>query len=345
MLILAGVSRYLVEASHVPLRRVTDSAECQAVLRASAMGDKAARQVLACEALAAAVPHAKELAAGNEPCAVTFVVDCPRKVHRSAGCSVSVWSAPLPADHLWEVVLDRTEPLHSQLFVVGAGPEAVLRARHLGVGQAAALLTSLYGTYRWDPTDEKRGVRYDQSPALTPDRLAELLDALPPRTRGVCCLRRAMPLAFENSASPAETKLTVLLSTPMGLGGFGHKRPTVNDPMELSGDALTLIHGRASLRWDDCYQEDRLSLEYQGVADYGSEGALLADADKQLASAAMDIETWPVTKRTVQDFASVEAFSRTLTKRLGEQLPNPTAEERARQQELYRWLYRRPWVW
>lgn len=345
MLILAGVSRYMVQASRVELRRVDDAARCDEILAASRMGSAAAKKVLACPELASGVPHAQKLATAGQVLPVHFVVDGARKIHRSALASAQTWPWPMPGGNLWEVVLPDTDPLAGQLFVLGAAPEAVLRARTLTVGQTAALVTTLCGTYRWDPQDEKRGVRYDVVPALSKERLTELVDQLPLRPKAREDLEMATELAFEGCASPAEAKFTTFMSFPADVGGMSHKRPFVNDPLPLVGDALVLAGGRQSVRFDDHYRENTLALEYQGLADHDNDAALQADSAKQLAAGAHGIEVWPVTRQTVSTYERLRAFSSTLGRRLGESRVEVTPEQELLQRQLYVWLYRRPWVW
>jgi hypothetical protein len=128
--------------------------------------------------------------------------------------------------------------------------------------------------------------------------------------------RRAIAHVIEGSASPKETQLTMLLSMPRRLGGFGLPRPVLNAPIELSGAAAKIM-GRGSVRGDLLWEEKRLVVEYDSASWHASAPAIAMDANRRNALKDMGYDVITVTGAQIMSHGMMEQVAAVLERRLG----------------------------
>lgn len=97
--------------------------------------------------------------------------------------------------------------------------------------------------------------------------------------RGVKNATRAVRYVLNNSYSPMETALAMILCLPNKLGGFGLQSPNLNTKVKLSADARKIC-GQASYTLDLVWPDLKFCIEYQGK-DYHTDAA--KDERKRLA--------------------------------------------------------------
>ena len=77
-------------------------------------------------------------------------------------------------------------------------------------------------------------------PFLDMNTLVSFAGQLPPRTRGMVMLEKALRLVRHNSWSPRETSSFLMLTLPVKLGGYGLPKPVLNFPVPHSPQPLFL---------------------------------------------------------------------------------------------------------
>ncbi|MBQ6491954.1 MAG: hypothetical protein IJI88_06725 [Atopobiaceae bacterium] len=145
------------------------------------------------------------------------------------------------------------------------------RCRHLVA--VARVAMEFAGTYRLPAPHE--GTRYKQPRLSSIQAMLEFLDGGDARRLGVLAdvirARDALALAADNSASPMETVLFLLLTLPVEMGGFGLPRPVLNKTVGVDGkDGLT-----PDLLWEDA----GLAIEYESLEFHAGAGRDRTDHD------------------------------------------------------------------
>ena len=127
---------------------------------------------------------------------------------------------------------------------------------------------------------------------------------------------RATQWIADNSASPREAQLAIVLGLPCSQGGGGLGTPWMNYKVEASRKAQ-LISGRRFFLCDLCWPEAKLDVEYQSREMHQGEAARVSDSQRTKALKSME---WDVTEVTNVDFdssTSMEVIVSTLRKSLG----------------------------
>lgn len=152
-----------------------------------------------------------------------------------------------------------------------AGPElAVLQmAPQLDALELAQVIMELCGSYALKPNpadegQERRRCNYDARPVTTLARIAWYAARV--RTRGgTKTLNKALGMARELSASPAETILSLVMSQGWEAGGYGFGQPALNASLEVPEDERDNVDGTTyylDAFWQDAYAD----LEYESTA-------------------------------------------------------------------------------
>lgn len=126
------------------------------------------------------------------------------------------------------------------------------------------LIMELCGTYAFEPVGgEDRRCSYDVSPVTTLARIRHY--AAQVRTRGgTATLRHALDLAMEGSASPAETRLALMMSLPAAMGGYGFAKPALNAMVTVPDQECGNVGG-ATYYLDAFWQDAYADLEYESI--------------------------------------------------------------------------------
>lgn len=105
---------------------------------------------------------------------------------------------------------------------------------------------------------------------------------------------RALRYVMENSASPRETNLTMLLCLPHSLGGYNIDKPILNARIDLNKKAAAIAEKNycvADLFWPDA----KLVVEYDSDAYHGETKRISRDSMRRTALEAMGYSVIPVT--------------------------------------------------
>ncbi|MEC4273849.1 hypothetical protein VJ923_11840 [Adlercreutzia sp. R25] len=165
------------------------------------------------------------------------------------------------------------------LFV--SAPELVFcqLAQHLPFGSLLALGYELCGCYPIEGSGYQ--VRH---PLTTPNRLAAFAQQLR-GAHGAVKARKAARCVRAKSASPAETSMAALLTTPRALGGLGLSQARLNDPVSLNADAERIAQASA-LVCDIVWPDDKVAFEYDSAAYHGTGERVVKDSRRRSALAA-----------------------------------------------------------
>ncbi len=128
--------------------------------------------------------------------------------------------------------------------------------------------------------------------------------------------RKALQYVADNSASPLETKLALLLGLPMLYGGYGLGIPCMNFEIETSSAALS-ISGRRHLRADLCWPKAKLDVEYQSREMHEGELSRAKDSRRTNALAAMGWKCIAITNDEVDSMYAMDTIAETIRKHIG----------------------------
>lgn len=160
---------------------------------------------------------------------------------RIQGVCPHVWKGPLPAAQLY--ALDaRIQVCRPPLAFVQLG-------RDLDVFDLAMLAFELTGTYSIASWDDGSSHSLSEPLCSLEELCAFAMSCKACGVFGASKVLKSLSLVVPMSNSQAESKIALLMKTPVKLGGFGICRLEMNPTLRLS-DAAAEIVGRASIRPD-----------------------------------------------------------------------------------------------
>ena len=130
---------------------------------------------------------------------------------------------------------------------------------------------------------------------------------------------RALHYLIDGSASPMETKISIILTLPYRLGGFGLTRPELNSRV-VPGKTAKLSSGKTSYVCDLFWQDHDLAVEYDSAFFHEGRVQIDDDSKKRNALAAMGVMVITVTKQQLYSRAEFEKVARVIAKYLGKRL-------------------------
>ena len=186
------------------------------------------------------------------------VFDPNKRVHLKTTKS-RVLSRTLP-----QTALLRVDP---DLYI--AGPEFIVAqvAETATIIELVQIIMELCGSYAVMPISTAESLQmtvYEIPPVTSIVMIKELLANARVRTRARSLIKQAFAYAREGSASPAETKLALMLGLPMELGGYGLGMPVPNARLEVPEGERAYVgqdHYDLDLYWADC----RADIEYEST--------------------------------------------------------------------------------
>lgn len=140
-----------------------------------------------------------------------------------------------------------------------------------------------------------------------------------PAVRGSKKAKRAIRYLLDNSASPMETKLAILLTLPYLLGGYGFIAPELNSriiPSKTVKRSVSKTFYSCDLYWPDYY----LAVEYDSAQHHSGSEQINSDAKKKNALTLMGITVITVTKQQLYNGTEFEKVARVIANCLGKRL-------------------------
>ena len=206
--------------------------------------------------------------------------------------------------------------------------------------ETVVLLSELMGLYAIAPGLED-GMFQRDVPLTDPSRMLSYLAALGARP-GTRLVRRALASACVRSGSPRETKLGIRLSLRSGLGGYGLRVVSMNEPVEvrcLDGslvvgtrrpDLVVTVPGVGNGRL--------VAIEYLG-SRHNERARLVADATRSNELKAVGVSEYLVRSEHYSDLDYMDALVGSIRRELGQPRIGMTRETAARRRALRRDLY------
>ena len=200
--------------------------------------------------------------------------------------------------------------------------------------RAMQVLSTFAGTYR-PPTRPEEDVVYGVAPLLSCSALASFLDAQP-SMRGSKKGYVVSACAFDRSGSPMETALALILTLPVGMGGYGLPRPALNWSVPI-GPAERRLTSQDEIIADLCWQDQRLVVEYDGWESHGGLGPQKLARDRARANSltALGWNVLTVGHNQVASAQDMTLLARQVASLLGHELDEPTDEQRILRARLH----------
>jgi len=202
-------------------------------------------------------------------------------------------------------------------------------ANKLPLGSLVELGYELCGSYSihtaGDPNVPARGFHL-REPLTSTKRLTMFASRMK-GVKGHLKAVRALRYVLDGSASPMETKLSILLTLPYRLGGFGLPKPKMNarvDPRKSdrrTGQQAGLRQpGKGYYVCDLFWPDEKVAVEYDSNLFHTGSAHITEDSKKRNALKAMGIGVITVTTQQIYDKREFETVARSLAKDLGKRL-------------------------
>jgi len=195
------------------------------------------------------------------------------------------------------------------------------------------------GTYRLDRINESEQSFRKDLP-LTNIALLNSYVSRASGQKGRVAAQKAIRFIADNSASPMETILALLLTLPYRLGGYGFATPLLNCHIEVPGGA-----GRKTAKsqyYCDLYWSDaKVAVEYDSDAFHALPDRIAKDAIRRNALLSIGVTVITVTRKQIKNTAELRNIAHALSKLLDKRLQQRMPEFTARHAELRNLLLRK----
>jgi very-short-patch-repair endonuclease len=230
-------------------------------------------------------------------------------------------------------------------FIEGASglsvssPELVFiqMAEILSLEELVQLGFELCGGYRLgNRVDVLRGFR-DDRPLTSVARLSAYLQSTP-GIKGKTKARRALQFIADGAASPMETIVTMLLTLPYKLGGYGFSMPLLNYSVDVSLNTSRNARTR-KYRCDLYWPERRVAIEYDSESYHVDSKQIAKDMIRRNALVSTGIKVVTVSKTQVSNRANLRELAFVLGKLLGKRMKFQTKKYFAHHAALHSLLW------
>ena len=188
----------------------------------------------------------------------------------------------------------------------------------------------LCGTYTLNPAAKKKNGR---SPLTTKRRLESFVLRMGD-SRGRATALRALTLVLEESASPRETKLAILLTFPVRLGGYHFEAPILNYRIDFT-KAEQELFGKSYVELDSYWPAFHCGIEYDGNENHSKDEDVSNDRKKSSELNYRGITVIRVDKQQLSSPYQVYVLARKLQKLMKIPHRKPTDAQWQRKEELF----------
>jgi len=159
---------------------------------------------------------------------------------------------------------------------------------------------------------------YNRRPLTSTKKLAAFLARMP-GVKGHRKAIRALQYILDDSASPMETKLAIILTLPYKLGGFGLAKPELNKRV-VPSKAGKRLSGKTSYVCDLFWSDKGLSVEYDSTFFHSGQKQIAEDSKKRDTMTMMGFTVITVTKQQLYDEKEFKNSATVIAKCLGKRL-------------------------
>ena len=149
---------------------------------------------------------------------------------------------------------------------------------------------------------------------------------------------KALRFIADNSASPMETTLVMLLTLPYRLGGYGLPMPELNGII-YPKKRVSQFTGKSFYRGDLLWREAGVVAEYNSDAEHASSDRIASDAIRRNDLSLCGIYEVTVTKKQIKSMELFDNVARQIAARIGKKLRYKEAEFLIARQELQSVLF------
>lgn len=199
-------------------------------------------------------------------------------------------------------------------------------AAELDAVQRLKLGMELCGTYALRPDAERGFVRREWGHTLsTAEKLLKYAEGAGP-SHGAALAREAARDLATGAASPAETKVYLLLCLPLRQGGYGLPKPLLNRRVRLRdgrAELLGEIDGAAGfrvLRPDFYWHDANVALEYDSDAHHSGPSDAPRDSKRRGELEHASVRVLTMSSEQLYDGRLLEKMARTLARLLGHRM-------------------------
>lgn len=192
-------------------------------------------------------------------------------------------------------------------------------SQYLSLPQVAGLMTEFCGTYTL--ADWCANGLTQRQPLSSCARLLSF-SYKSKHAKGLANYRAALRFAMDNSRSPMETAVALLLTLPVRLGGYGIPKPKLNAPLALREQDRAHI-GVEQLRPDMLWEDSRVCLEYDSASFHGDEARHTNDARRKNAFVNAGFKVITLTKTQLASVAEMNSLAASISKAVGHRLRLP----------------------
>lgn len=240
--------------------------------------------------------------------------------------------------HIWSEQKPRRSFVKVSEGIYLSTPEACFLqlARDLPLVSLVKTGFELTGSYSSCATDNSTFTKLE--PRTTLRKLEHYL-GLCKGERRVSKAQKALGFIAENSASPMETALTMLLTLPSSMGGFALPSPQLNYPVRIiENDYLGLFR---ELRCDLCWPEFKFVLEYDSDSFHSGSDKINSDSKRRADLERAGYRVISVTKKQVFNMMLFEDLANITARHIDKRLRITRSDFRQRQWELRKELLSR----
>lgn len=267
------------------------------------------------------LPYLRERFPQIPPPVHLFALSWKRGSH--PGIEVTTTQRELPRDSLCAIDHGLFAPAPELCLMQMAGSCTFLELILIG--------SALCSTFAIDPI--QRSGLTERTPLTSKARIADYLAECPGH-RGTDICRRAIPYLVEGAASPPEIFLSMALTLPGRLGGFGLPRGEANAKIFLSKRASSIAE-RSYVVPDLCWKRHGVAVEYDSNAEHLSPQQITMDAKKRLALEADGFSVVTITTSQLAKAQSMSLVAEELAKRMGNRRKTRSRHFSSRQSELF----------
>ena len=194
----------------------------------------------------------------------------------------------------------------------------VQMASELSLVELIELGYEFCGSYRLEENNKQgRGFR-DELPLTSVVKLDSYLSRVA-GLKGSKNARRALRYIADGSASPMESALTMMLTLPYMLGGYGLPMPLLNCPVQVAKDASKITR-KAKLYCDLYWPEEQVDVEYDSDAYHANPSRIAKDAIRRNALISAGVTVITLTRMQINNTAELHQVAVDLSKLLGKRL-------------------------
>lgn len=233
---------------------------------------------------------------------------------RRHGRSQSIVAHRLPVSLPTDPILQFDE-VDGPLYVASPALYLLMRAPLLDDIGLILAATALCSTYVRRP-DMNGEIVYRSKPLVASQ---ELVEKLRPCKSQRSCRRLTELLSFcqDESASPMETALALLMTAPPSLGGRGFPRAKMNYEWKLAPDECFTLNGQETIRLDFFWPEAALGIEYDSAEFHDNPRQMERDAARREIAERRGIHVMTVTRGAVKDELKLNLLLEQAAERLG----------------------------